>query len=217
MGCKGTWTTFSLFPSYKWVYVKISYIQSNVHILVLDDVESSPERVILYSDVSQAILACLLLPRECKMQADALANAMPMLGWCYGSCDYLPFFRYRQGNAQVSDQWASDPLQHWILLGLNKLTDKILISFKRINNWPGRASLWTRTTFMILKANASSCTWVHSRGSSICRRSNCCMSLSAFLLCGCIPCCYLRRLLQAAMAAATTSNKCWLIPDILPR
>lgn len=47
--------------------------------------------------------------------------------------------------------------------------------------------------------------------------SDACMSFSAFPLCGCIRCRYLRRLLQAGMAAATTSNKYWLIPDVLAR
>ena len=184
---------------------------------MLDDLESSPERVILYSGVSQAILACLL-PGECKMQADALANAMPMLGWCYGPCEYLPVFRYRQANAWLVTNGSvvlcnTESSWHWT----NSLT-KHFISFKRINDWPRRASFWTRTKLMILKANASSCTWIHSGGSSICRWFKCLHeSQSVFLLHWCIWCCYLRRLLQAAVAPATTSNKYWLIPDILPR
>lgn len=42
---------------------------------MLDYLESGLERVVLYSSVSQAILACCPLPGECKMQADALGNA----------------------------------------------------------------------------------------------------------------------------------------------
>lgn len=68
-------------------------------------------------------------------------------------------------------------MQHQILLGLNELTDKIIISFKRINNWPRREFFWTGTKLMISKANAFSCTWSHSGGSSNCRRSNACTSL----------------------------------------
>lgn len=73
-----------------------SFVQEEVHeeklvsltfTFVLDDLESSPERVIIYSGVSQAILA-FVRPGEYKMQADALANAVPVLG--YGPCEYLP-------------------------------------------------------------------------------------------------------------------------------
>lgn len=73
-----------------------SFVQEEVHeeklvsltfTFVLDDLESSPERVIIYSGVSQAILASVR-PGEYKMQADALANAEPALG--YGPCEYLP-------------------------------------------------------------------------------------------------------------------------------
>lgn len=182
---------------------------------VLDDLESSPERVILYSGVSQAILASVPLG-EYKMQDDALANTNSILDWCYGPCEYLPLLRYRQANAWLVANGSvvlcnTESSWDW----MNSLTEP-LISFKRTNNWPGRASFWTRAK-VSLKANASSCTWVHRRGSSICRWFNRPHESSVFPLRWCIWWWRLRRLLQAVMAAATSSKKYRLTPDILPR